>query len=47
VATYSAHDIADPGLKRAIADYLKRERSYVEEAVTELASATPFKKAAG
>lgn len=47
VATYSAHDIADPGLKRAIADYLKRERSYVEEAVTELASATPFKKVAG
>jgi len=47
VQTYSAHDIADPGLKRAIADYLKRERSYVAEAGAELASATPFKKVAG
>jgi uncharacterized protein len=46
VPTYSAHDIADPSLRRAIADYLKRERSYVEEAVIELASATPFRKMA-
>ena len=30
--TYSAHYIADPGLRRAIADYLKRERAYVAEA---------------
>ena len=28
--TYSAHYIADPGLRRAIADYLERERAYVE-----------------
>jgi predicted N-acyltransferase len=27
--TYSAHFIADPDLRRAIADYLKRERAYV------------------
>ncbi len=27
--TYSAHYIADPGLRRAIADYLRRERAYV------------------
>ncbi len=27
VTTYSAHYIADPGLRRAIADYLKRERA--------------------
>ena len=32
--TYSAHYIADPGLRRAIADYLKRERAYVAEAGT-------------
>jgi uncharacterized protein len=45
VATYSAHDIADPALRRAIDDYLARERRYVREAVTELAAAAPFKKA--
>ena len=42
--TYSAHYIADPGLRRAIADYLKRERSYVEAAGEELAAAAPFRK---
>ena len=30
--TYSAHYIADPALRRAIADYLKRERAYVAAA---------------
>ena len=44
--TYSAHYIADPGLRRAIADYLKRERAYVAEAGRELAEAAPFRKAA-
>ena len=43
--TYSAHYIADPGLRRAIADYLKRERAYVAEAGRELAAAGPFRKA--
>jgi predicted N-acyltransferase len=42
--TYSAHYIADPGLRRAIADYLKRERAYVAEAGRELADAGPFRK---
>ncbi len=42
--TYSAHYIADPDLRRAIADYLKRERAYVAEAGRELAEATPFRK---
>ena len=32
VTTYSAHYIADPALRRAIADYLKRERAYVAAA---------------
>jgi predicted N-acyltransferase len=44
--TYSAHFIADPGLRRAIADYLKRERAYVAEAARELSEAGPFRKAA-
>lgn len=43
--TYSAHSIADPGLRRAIADYLVRERAYVEEACEELAEFAPFRKA--
>ena len=36
--------VADPGLRRAIADYLKRERTYVEAAGEELAAAAPFRK---
>jgi predicted N-acyltransferase len=42
--TYSAHYISDPGLRRAVAEYLKRERSYVEAASAELAAAAPFRK---
>ena len=44
--TYSAHYIADPGLRRAISDYLKRERAYVAEAGRELSEAAPFRKTA-
>jgi uncharacterized protein len=43
-ATYSAHYIANPALRRAIADYLKRERAYVDAAGRELAAAAPFRK---
>jgi uncharacterized protein len=42
--TYSAHYIADPDLRRAISDYLKRERAYVAEAGRELTEAGPFRK---
>ena len=42
--TYSAHYIADPGLRRAIDDFLKHERAYVEAAGEELAEAAPFRK---
>jgi predicted N-acyltransferase len=42
--TYSAHYIAHPGLRRAVADYLTRERAYVEAAGEELAAAGPFRK---
>ncbi|WP_296520776.1 GNAT family N-acetyltransferase [Rhodoplanes sp.] len=45
--TCSAHFIADPGLRRAIADYLARERAYVDAAGRELAAASPFRKDAG
>jgi predicted N-acyltransferase len=44
--TYSAHYIADAGLRHAISDYLKRERAYVAEAARELADAAPFRKIA-
>jgi len=42
--TWSAHFIADPGLRKAIRDYLVREREYVAEAGRELAEAGPFRK---
>ena len=42
--TYSAHYIADPALRRGIADYLKRERAYVAAMGDELAAAGPFRQ---
>jgi uncharacterized protein len=42
--TYSAHYIDDPRLRRAIEDFLKRERAYVAAAGEELAEAGPFRK---
>ena len=42
--TYSAHYIVNPALRRAIADYLRRERAYVDAAAEELAAAAPFRK---
>jgi uncharacterized protein len=42
--TFSAHYIADPGLRRAIADYLVRERAYVAAAGRELSALAPFRK---
>jgi len=44
VTTQSAHFIADSGLRRAIAEYLTRERAYVEAMGEELAAAAPFRK---
>jgi uncharacterized protein len=44
--TYSAHYIADPDLRRAIDEYLRRERAYVAEASRELTEAGPFRKTA-
>ena len=45
--TYSAHYIADRGFRRAIDDYLKRERAYVEAAGRELLEGSPFRKCLG
>jgi uncharacterized protein len=44
MTTYSAHYIADPALRRAIADYLLRERAYVAAAGAELAAMGPYRK---
>ncbi|MGL4812325.1 MAG: GNAT family N-acetyltransferase [Beijerinckiaceae bacterium] len=44
VLTHSAHDIADPALRRAIADYLKRERAHVDAAQSELTTLRPFRR---
>ena len=44
--TYSAHFIPDPNFRKAVADYLKRERQYVSQAVDALSEAAPFRKTA-
>jgi hypothetical protein len=42
--TYSAHYIAHPGLRRAVDDYLVREREAIAEHIEELAEHGPFRK---
>ena len=42
--TYSAHYIADPGLRRAVADYLKRERREVAREIALLSEEVPYRK---
>jgi len=44
VTTYSAHWITDPGFRKAVADYLEREREFVAEDLETLRRHTPFKK---
>ncbi len=44
VPTYSAHYIADPALRRAVADYLKRERFAVTQDTALLSDELPFRK---
>jgi uncharacterized protein len=43
VETYSAHYIADPGLRRAVADYLKRERLAVSREIALLRAESPYR----
>jgi predicted N-acyltransferase len=45
VPTFSAHFIADEGFRRAVADYLERERPAVAHEIGALARMTPFRKA--
>ncbi|WP_375408461.1 GNAT family N-acetyltransferase [uncultured Methylobacterium sp.] len=47
VLMHSAHDIADPGLRRAVSDYLARERDHVLEAADALDTLTPFRRGDG
>ena len=47
VTTHSAHDIADPGFRRAVADYLERERLYVAAAQSEYEEAMPYRRKEG
>ena len=42
--TRSAHDIADPSLRRAVAQFLAREQDYVAGAVEALDAAGPFRR---
>ena len=44
VITYSAHWIAHPGLRAAVADYLERERIAVDQDLDYLQDRTPFRK---
>ena len=44
VETYSAHYIADPALRRAVADYLKRERLAVAREIAFLTEDSPYRK---
>ncbi|MFN0041977.1 MAG: peptidogalycan biosysnthesis protein, partial [Alphaproteobacteria bacterium] len=44
VPTYSAHWIADPGFRRAVADYLARETRHVEHEIEEMNEYSPFKR---
>jgi hypothetical protein len=42
--TRSAHWIADPRLRRAVADYLLAERKAVAEEIAELSAQAPYRK---
>ncbi|MFN7093722.1 MAG: GNAT family N-acetyltransferase, partial [Allorhizobium sp.] len=44
VTTHSAHFIAHPGLRRAVADYLEQERREVAQVGEYLGEHTPFRK---
>src|SRR3954453_22081766 len=44
VPTYSAHFIADPNFRRAVADFLEREREAVAREIDALAEMAPFRK---
>lgn len=43
VPTYSAHWIADDGLRRAVAGFLEAERRHMSQAIAELSCALPYR----
>ena len=45
VATWSAHFIADPGFRRAVADYLEQERAAEVQEMEWLEGHMPFRRA--
>ena len=47
VPTWSAHYLPDPGFRRAVADFLVRERAAVAEEQEYLAELAPFRKGGG
>ncbi len=47
VITRSAHHLADPGLARAVAAYLRQERREIAHAQEALAAESPFRKGGG
>ncbi len=44
VPTYSSHHVMHPGLRRAVADYLERERAAVSDDISVLGALAPFRK---
>ena len=44
VTTHSLHWIADPGFRRAVAEYLEHERREVEQEIGYLGELSPFRK---
>ena len=44
VTTWSAHFIPNPGFRRAVADYLEREREAIAHNIEALGEFTPFRK---
>ena len=44
VTTFSAHDIADPRFRKAVAAYLEQEREQIAEAIEVYAEHVPFRK---
>jgi hypothetical protein len=44
VPTYSAHYIANPSFRRAVADYLEAERRAIAREIAALEEMAPFRK---
>lgn len=47
VATWSGHWIREPGFRRAIADFCRREAAVVDEYMAGLAARSPYRRASG